>query len=264
MANPEGEVPRLEREEWERLWRDHWSTQGASTYELAPPDGSESEFLSQVRTPDGERKRLDRIVEEFEDGFRRLYRLGPAVTVFGSARFGEGTPQYELGKQIGRELAKAGFAVMTGGGPGMMEAANRGAKEAGGTSVGCNIVLPFEQQANPYLDEVVNFHYFFARKVMLVKYSCAFVCLPGGFGTLDELFEAATLIQCRKIGPFPLILLGRKFWGGLLRFIWDLRESGAISPEDIGFGAVLDSPAEAVSLIVNHIPAEVRSRLQPK
>ena len=131
MANPEIEVPRLEREEWERLWRDHWSTQGASTYELAPADGSESEFLSQVRTPDGERKRLDRIVEEFEEGFRRLYRLGPAVTVFGSARFGEGTPQYDLGREIGRELAKAGFAVMTGGGPGMMEAANRGAKEAG-------------------------------------------------------------------------------------------------------------------------------------
>jgi len=264
MDNVDFEVPQLKREEWERLWREHWSTQGASAFELAPNEGSESEFLSQVRSPEGERNRLSRIIEEFEEGFRRLYRLGPAVTVFGSARFGEGTPQYELGRQVGRELARAGFAVMTGGGPGMMEAANRGAKEAGGTSIGCNIVLPFEQQANPYLDEVINFHYFFTRKVMLVKYSCAFVCLPGGFGTLDELFEADTLIQCRKIGPFPLILLGRKFWGSLLRFVWDLREAGAISPEDIGFGSVLDSPEEAVSLIVNHIPADVRARLEPK
>jgi uncharacterized protein (TIGR00730 family) len=264
MTDSDLAIPRIEREEWERLWREHWSTQNASSYELAPAEDSETEFLSQVRSPDGERKRLERIVTEFEEGFRRLYQLGPAVTVFGSARFGEGTPQYALGMEIGRELAKAGFAVMTGGGPGMMEAANRGAKEAGGVSVGCNIVLPFEQRANPYLDEVVNFRYFFARKVMLVKYSCAFVCLPGGFGTLDELFEAATLIQCRKIGPFPLILLGRQFWGKLLRFILDLRETGAISPEDIGFGAVLDSPAEAVSLIASHIPAEVRSRLRPR
>jgi uncharacterized protein (TIGR00730 family) len=263
MTDSDLAIPRIERDEWERLWREHWSTQEAS-YELAPAEDSESEFLSQVRSPEGERKRLDRIVAEFEEGFRRLYQLGPAVTVFGSARFGEGTPQYALGMEIGRELAKAGFAVMTGGGPGMMEAANRGAKEAGGVSIGCNIVLPFEQQANPYLDEVVNFHYFFARKVMLVKYSCAFVCLPGGFGTLDELFEAATLIQCRKIGPFPLILLGRQFWGKLLRFIHDLRETGAISPEDIGFGAVLDSPAEAVSLITSHIPSDVRARLRPR
>jgi uncharacterized protein (TIGR00730 family) len=263
MAGNETEIPRIGRDEWERLWREHWSSRGASTYELAP-DMPETEFLAEVRTPEGERKRLDRIVEEFEHGFRRLYRLGPAVTVFGSARFGEGTPQYELGRRIGAGLARAGFAVMTGGGPGLMEAANRGAREAGGTSVGCNIVLPFEQQANPYLDEVVNFHYFFARKVMLVKYSCAFVCLPGGFGTMDELFEAATLIQCRKIGPFPLILLDRQFWGHLVRFIADLRDTGAISPEDVGFGAVVDSPDEAVSLIVDHIPAQVRARLQPK
>jgi uncharacterized protein (TIGR00730 family) len=202
-------------------------------------------------------------VKEFEMGFDRLHQLGPAVTVFGSARFGEGTRHYELGVQLGRELARAGFSVMTGGGPGLMEAANRGAREAGGRSIGCNIVLPFEQHANPYLDEVLHFNYFFARKVVLVKYSCAFVCLPGGFGTLDEMFEAATLIQCRKIGPFPVILLSSEFWWNLREFIWDLRDSGAISPEDPGFGAILDDPGEAVSLIVERIPEQVRARLTP-
>ena len=249
---------RLDRAEWNRLWREHWS--GPATGEGAKM-GAEQEFLAQTRSPAKERERLGRIMEEFEMGFRSLHKLGPAVTVFGSARFKEGSRHYKLGVEMGRELAKAGFAVMTGGGPGLMEAANRGAREAGGRSIGCNIILPFEQHPNPYLDEVLNFHYFFARKVMLVKYSCAFVCLPGGFGTLDELFEAATLIQCRKIGPFPLILLGRRFWENLRQFIGDLRETGAISPEDLGFGAILDSPAEAVSVIINRIPAEIRAQL---
>ena len=196
-------------------------TDTAPDYELGEIEGRDSgdvqerKFLSQARTPDGERERLLRINEEFERGFQQLYSLGPAVTVFGSARFGEGTSQYELGREVGRGLAGAGLAVITGGGPGLMEAANRGAKEAGGRSIGCNILLSHEQQPNPYIDEIVEFRYFFVRKVMLVKYSCAFVCLPGGLGTLDELFEAATLIQCRKIGPFPLVLLGSEFWSGL-------------------------------------------------
>jgi uncharacterized protein (TIGR00730 family) len=242
---------RLSRTEWNRLWQEHWS--GPATGDTAKM-GAEQEFLAESRSLAKERERLNRIMEEFEMGFRQLHKMGPAVTVFGSARFGEGTKQYELGVQVGRELAKAGFAVLTGCGPGLMEAANRGAHEAGGRSIGCNIILPFEQAPNPYVDETLNFHYFFARKVMLVKYSCAFICLPGGFGTLDEMFEAATLIQCRKIGPFPLIPLGERFWGKLRDFIGDLRDEGAISPEDLGFGAILDSPEEAVSVIVDRIP----------
>lgn len=252
---------RLDKAEWDRMWREHWMvTSPAST---AADKNSETAFLADDRSPAAERERLDRIMKEFEMGFTRLHRLGPAVTVFGSARFNEGTKEYALGVQTGRELAQAGFAVMTGGGPGLMEAANRGAHEAGGKSIGCNIILPFEQAPNPYVEETLNFHYFFARKVMLVKYSCAFVCLPGGFGTMDELFEAATLIQCRKIGPFPLILLGSEFWEKLREFVWDLRDTGAISPEDLGFSAIFDSPNEAVSIISERIPAEIREQLKP-
>jgi uncharacterized protein (TIGR00730 family) len=231
----------LTAEEWEARWQGYWSRAGTLDYELTgtggeePPDVQEREFLAQARTPEVERERLRRFNEEFERGFRQLYSLGPAVTVFGSARFGEGTPQYELGREVGRELAGAGFAVMTGGGPGMMEAANRGAREAGGRSIGCNIVLPYEQRPNPYLDDMVEFRYFFVRKVMLVKYSCAFVCLPGGLGTLDELFEAATLIQCRKIGPFPLVLVGAEFWSGLREFAWKLVQAGAVAEQEAGF-----------------------------
>jgi uncharacterized protein (TIGR00730 family) len=184
--------------------------------------------------------------------------------VFGSARFGEGTPQYELGRGVGRALARAGFAVITGGGPGMMEAANRGAREAGGRSIGCNIVLPHEQRPNPYLDDMVEFRYFFVRKVMLVKYSCAFLCLPGGLGTLDELFEAATLIQCRKIGPFPLVLIGSEFWSELREYAWKLVLAGALSEQELGFATIVDSPGDAVERIHQGLPAAVRDRLNPK
>jgi len=243
----------MDRAEWERLWQEHWDRP-------AHPD-AEQEFLAEARSPEAEKARLARIAEEFERGFERLHDLGPAVTVFGSARFGEGTPEYELGVEVGRELALAGFAVLTGGGPGLMEAANRGASEAGGVSIGCNIVLPHEQAANPYVQDTIDFHYFFTRKVMLVKYSSAFVCLPGGFGTLDELFEAATLIQCRKIGPFPLLLLGEAYWNRLREFVWDLRDAGAIATEEVGFARVLDSPREAVEIILERIPAEVRAEL---
>lgn len=249
----------LDRAEWERMWQEHWI---GPALRDGKPD-AEQQFLSASRTVEVEKQRLGRIMREFEMGFRRLHKLGPAVTVFGSARFKDGTPEYKLGVELGRELARAGFAVLTGGGPGLMEAANRGAKEAGGRSVGCNILLPFEQQPNPYLDEMLDFRYFFARKVMLVKYSCAFICLPGGFGTMDEMFEAATLIQCRKIGPFPLILLQHSFWENLRQFFWDLRDSGAISPEDFGFAAILDSPQEAVRLVVERIPPDVRKQLAP-
>lgn len=256
-------------EEWERRWQGYWSRAGALDYELSEGDGDdpgevqEHRFLSQARTPDGERERLGRITAEFERGFRELYDLGPAVTVFGSARFGEGTPQYELGRGVGRELARAGLAVITGGGPGMMEAANRGAREAGGRSIGCNIVLPHEQRPNPYIDRMVEFRYFFVRKVMLVKYSCAFVCLPGGFGTLDELFEAATLIQCRKIGPFPLVLVGEEFWSGLREFAWSLALAGAVSEQEFCFATITASPRDAADRVLNGLPAAVRGRLKP-
>jgi uncharacterized protein (TIGR00730 family) len=257
---------RIKLQQWQDTWQSRWRTVGLPDYELTPagdiasPDW-EREFLATSRTPEREKQRLDRIVHEFSTGFECLYRLGPAVTVFGSARFHEGSENYRLGVEVGRELARAGFAVITGGGPGIMEAANRGAKEAGGVSIGCNIVLPHEQKPNPYVDEVVSFNYFFARKVMLVKYSCAFVCMPGGFGTLDEMFEAATLIQCHKIGPFPLILIGTAFWQNLVELMYDMLREGAISAEDTGFGFVTDSPAQAVEMILSSQPPTVTERL---
>jgi len=250
LTSPRGA---LDRAEWERLWQDHWVTPALAD--------TEQEFLTENHSREADRERLARIASEFERGFDQMHDLGPAVTVFGSARFGGATPEYELGVHLGRELAEAGFTVITGGGPGLMEAANRGAFEAGGRSIGCNIVLPHEQSANPYLERFIDFDYFFVRKVMLVKYSSAFVSLPGGFGTLDEMFEAATLIQCRKIGPFPLILLGESYWDGLREFIWDLRDSGAISREDVGFARLLDSPREAVEVILDRIPPAVRAQL---
>jgi uncharacterized protein (TIGR00730 family) len=267
MTESDRELQRKAKlQEWQRMWQSRWQTQGPPAYELAP-DGDiasaewEREFLAVSRSPERERERLGRITGEFSNGFERLYGLGPAVTVFGSARFQENTEYYQLGMQVGKELARAGFAVITGGGPGIMEAANRGAKEAGGISIGCNIVLPHEQKPNPYVDEVVTFNYFFARKVMLVKYSCAFVCLPGGFGTVDEMFEAATLIQCHKIGPFPLILIGSTFWHNLIELMYDMVGEGAVSMEDTGFGFVTDSPSQAVEMILSSQPAAVQQRL---
>lgn len=251
---------RLAREEWDRLWEEYWVAPAKKVGRLEP----ERQFLTETRTIEVEKQRLARIQREFETGFRRLRTLGPTVTVFGSARFREGTPHYKLGVELGKELAKAGFTVMTGGGPGLMEAANRGAKEAGGKSVGCTIILPHEEAPNPYLDIRLPFHYFFVRKVMLVKYSSAFICLPGGFGTLDEMFEAATLIQCEKIGPFPIVLLGTKFWEHLRQLVWDLRDEGAISPHDLGFAALLDSPREAVEIVTERILPDIRAKLKPR
>lgn len=191
-----------------------------------------------------------RIFAEFIRGFRQLHFLGPTVTVFGSARFDEDHRYYQLARDMGAALADAGLTTMTGGGPGIMEAANRGAKEAGGLSVGCNIQLPMEQEPNPYLDKFVEFRYFFVRKVMLVKYSDAFIAMPGGFGTLDEVFETAVLIQTGKIERFPMILMGSDFWAEPMAFIKNrMVDEGVISPGDPDLLKLTDDCDEAVRWI---------------
>jgi uncharacterized protein (TIGR00730 family) len=195
--------------------------------------------------------RVLRIQGEFVHGINSLASVGAAVAVFGSARFGESHPMYDAARQLGGLLAEAGFAVITGGGPGLMEAANRGAQEAGGLSIGCNIELPFEQASNPYLDLSVNFRYFFVRKTMFVKYSEGFVIFPGGFGTLDELFEALTLVQTRKISRFPIILYDSGYWKGLLDWIVNtLLDQKTISPEDLNLLIVTDSVEEIRDALV--------------
>lgn len=216
----------------------------------APPSPEERIFLEGPRSRREEFGRVLRVGLEFIRGFRALHFVGPCVTVFGSARFTEEHRYYALARAVGRELARTGFTVMTGGGPGIMEAANRGAKEGGGPSVGCNIELPHEQEPNRFLDRFVEFRYFFVRKVMLVKYSYGFVVLPGGFGTLDELFETATLIQTRKIEDFPLVLMGRDFWEPMLAFLRDtMVAERTIAAEDYHSIFVTDSPEEAVAHI---------------
>jgi uncharacterized protein (TIGR00730 family) len=195
--------------------------------------------------------RVFRIMGEFVDGFDTLAFLGPAVSIFGSARTIPEDPQYRAAEETARLLAEAGFAVITGGGPGIMEAANRGAKEAGGVSVGCNIELPFEQGMNAYVETAVNFRYFFVRKTMFVKYAEAFIIFPGGFGTLDELFEALTLIQTGKIRNFPVILYGSDYWRGMLEWLREtMLQEGKVSAHDMDLLVVTDSPAEAVATIV--------------
>jgi uncharacterized protein (TIGR00730 family) len=221
--------------------------------EQGAADDAAPEVTRFLEGPQQRRKELARLIRifiEFLRGFRELHFVGPCVTVFGSARFAENHPYYDMAREVGQRLAQAGFTVMTGGGPGIMEAANRGAKEGGGYSVGCNIKLVTEQYPNPYLDKYITFRYFFVRKVMLVKYSYAFVALPGGFGTLDEIFETATLIQTGKIQDFPLVLIGRDFWRPLLEFCHDrLVREGTIDHIDIGRFLVIDSLEEAVEAI---------------
>ena len=190
--------------------------------------------------------RAIRIFAELIQGFRAFHFVGPCVTVFGSARFGPDHPCYSRARELGGRLAKAGFTVVTGGGPGVMEAANRGAQEAGGMSIGCNIELLKEQTPNAYLDRWVTFRHFFVRKVMLVKYSYAFVALPGGFGTLDEVFETATLEQTGKMLDFPLVLMGTEFWRPLVAFLRTLVDAGTIDPSDVERLRLLDSPEQAV------------------
>lgn len=211
---------------------------------------SEQKFLAGRDSRLTEALRVFRIALEFIRGFRTLHFIGPAVTVFGSARFGEGHSYYSLGRELGGALASQGYTVITGGGPGLMEAANRGAKEQGGYCVGCNIHLPQEQIPNPYLDKHILFHYFFVRKVMLVKYSYGYVILPGGLGTLDELFEALTLIQVGKVYDFPVILMGKDYWEGLWRWLQNSPvHSGAVSEVDMKQVFMTDNPEEAAQHI---------------
>ena len=195
--------------------------------------------------------RVLRIMGEFVEGFDTLVDLGPAVTIFGSARVQESDPMYQATVETARLLAEAGLAIITGGGPGIMEAGNKGAQLAGGVSVGLNIELPFEQGTNPYVDVPMNFHYFFVRKTMFVKYAQAFVIFPGGFGTLDELFEAMTLVQTGKISHFPLILFGKAYWEGLLKWLRErVLVEGKISPEDLDIFICTDSPEEVREVII--------------
>lgn len=216
----------------------------------ASPDPHHGTFLAGPQSRLSELARVLRISAEFINGFRKLHFVGPCVTVFGSARFEEAHPTYHLAREVGRRLARAGATVMTGGGPGIMEAANRGARDEGGYSIGCNIRLPKEQAPNPYLDRWITFRYFFVRKVMLVKYSHAFVVMPGGFGTLDEMFEALTLVQTGKIHHFPIILMGNSYWDRLLGFVRKtLVQSGTIDVGDPGLLTVTDDPDEVEEIV---------------
>lgn len=194
--------------------------------------------------------RIFRIMSEFVDGFETLSRIGPAVSVFGSARTKPGTKYYKLAEKIAFSLAKAGFAIMTGAGPGIMEAANKGAKKAKGKSIGLNIEVPFVQKPNPYVKTLLDFHYFFCRKVMFAKYSKAFVIMPGGFGTMDEFFEAITLIQTKRLSPFPVILIGSEYWNGLMSWINNcMLENKCISKVDLKIFKIVDKPEQVVSII---------------
>jgi uncharacterized protein (TIGR00730 family) len=194
-----------------------------------------------------------RVCMQFIKGFRNLHFLGPCITVFGSARFKEDHLYYQQAVEFGKRIAGMGMTTMTGGGPGIMEAANRGAFEAGGNSVGCNVVLPFEQKANPYMHKVVTFEHFFVRKVLLVKYSYAFIIMPGGFGTMDEFFETLTLVQTKTITQFPIVLFGKEYYKPLLTAIEEMSEQGTISKEDMNLVLVTDSIDEAMDHIHNYI-----------
>jgi len=235
--------------------------------------------VSPARDPNPDRSFLDgphsrgreimllwRAVRDFIRGFRTLHFVGPCVTIFGSARFGEAHPYYPVARELGRRVSGLGFTVMTGGGPGLMEAANRGAQDAGGRSVGCNIELPLEQAPNRYLDRSVTCHYFFVRKVLLFKYSFAFVGLPGGLGTLDELCEALTLIQTGKIQNFPVVLIGTVYWSPFISLLREMVEEGAVSPADLDLLKVTDDLDEAIAHIESHTVGSfgLRRRTRPK
>lgn len=209
--------------------------------------------------------RIFRIMSEFVDSFETLSKIGLAVTVFGSARVSAKDPFYQIAMNLAKTLAKNNLAVITGGGPGIMEAANRGAAEAKSPSVGLNIELPFEQKGNKYANIPLNFHYFFSRKVCFVKYSIAFVFMPGGFGTLDEFYEVLTLVQTKRIPKYPLILIGHSFWDGLVRFMKvNMLKSGYISPGDLDLITVTDDPEDAARVVLDYVRRVGPPDLKPK
>lgn len=209
----------------------------------------EIRFLQGPQSRWTELKMTVRVLLDFIRGFRALHFVGPCVTIFGSARFGEDHPFYKKTQELAGEIAKLGFTIMTGGGPGIMEAANRGAKDVGGRSVGCNIILPHEQKPNPYLDKWVNIRYFFVRKTLLIKYSYAFVVMPGGFGTLDEFFEAITLIQTKKLSGFPIVIFDKDFYQDIVAHINRMVAGGTIVAADMSLYLLTDSIEEAVNYI---------------
>lgn len=223
----------------------------------------EQKFFKGARSRFAELKYTLGVIAQFVKGFRTLHFLGPTVTVFGSARFNEGNEYYELTRKVSFKLAQKGFAIMTGGGPGIMEAANRGAKEAGGISVGCNIFLPHEQKENPYLDRFVNIDYFFVRKELLRKYSFAFVILPGGFGTLDEFFETVTLVQTLKIDKMPIVVMGVEYHINIKEHIELMYASGAISDEDLDLILFSDNPDEVIEQITKYATQHTGIKLNP-
>ena len=218
----------------------------------ASPTLADEIFLEEPRSRIGELITLSRVMRDFIRGFRVLHFVGPCVTVFGSARVNSDSAYYGLARKMGAAIAQLGFTVMTGGGGGIMEAANRGAKDAAGRSVGCNIELPHEQTPNGYLDRFVTMHYFFVRKTLLVKYSYAFVIMPGGAGTLDEMFEAITLIQTRKMKNFPVVIMGTDYWDEILPFIDKMAKAGMISPSDLELVHATNSVDDAIAHIRTH------------
>jgi uncharacterized protein (TIGR00730 family) len=213
---------------------------------IAKPDKSEIRFLQGRQSRWREFQFTLKVMAEFIKGFRALHFVGPCITIFGSARLREGHPDYEKTRELSAAIARLGFTIMTGGGPGIMEAANRGAKDVGGRSVGVNIELPFEQQPNPYLDHTIDIRYFFVRKVLLLKYSYGFVIMPGGFGTLDEFFETMTLIQTKKIHKFPVVVMNEEFHHKLMTYVDHMIDVGTVSPEDKQLFLYTDSIPMAV------------------
>lgn len=219
-------------------------------------NSNDKSFFEATRSIEEEIRDSHKAMADLWQGITAFKNITNCVTVYGSARFKEGHPYYELARKMGQALAGNGFAVMTGGGPGVMEAANRGAKEGGGLSLGCNIILPFEQKLNPYVDKKVEFEFFFTRKVILRKNSMAYVLMPGGFGTMDEIFEVLTLIQTGKLPPRPIVCLGKQYWQHLGTFLKEtMLEVGTISPEDLELALVTDSVDEAIEYIKTNLTA---------
>jgi uncharacterized protein (TIGR00730 family) len=236
---------------------------GSDTLTPAPAGTSDRVLLAGPHTRFTDALLIFRAFRDFIRGFRVLHFVGPCVVIFGSARFGEDHPRYAVARELGRRVSRLGFTVLTGGGPGLMEAANRGARDVGGRSVGCNIELPLEQMPNPYLDRWVTCHYFFVRKVLLFKYSYAFIALPGGLGTLDELCEALTLIQTGKIRGFPIVLIGTTYWEPFVALLRNMVEESAVSASDLDLMLVTDNLDEAIAHLEKNAVAAFGLRRVP-